>query len=178
MKRFSVLVAILSICAFSQAGIFLDVTCSNPDDTDFDATHTWAFVPEDQLVWLEETYLVVGPDSVYVDGTTDGDPILWMTKAVLNDNGHPWTAYSLTLSGNATFVSGTSDLLPLVDYSPTQLVFSGGTVGIGDTLNMSFYVDVPVSGSFSFCLTQLAITEPATLSLLGLGTLTLLRRKK
>jgi hypothetical protein len=177
MRKFIVLAALLSICAFVQAG-FIDVVCSNPDDPTFDATHTWDFVPEQQKVWLVENYVVEGPDSVYVSGETNTDPDLWMTKAVTNSNNQTWTAYSLTLGGNATFVSGSADLLPVVSYSSGQLVFSGGTVNVGQTLNMSFIVNVPTIGDFSFCLTQLAVPEPATMILLGLGSLALLGRKK
>lgn len=86
MKKLGLLVAFLNICAVTQAG-FINVVCSNPDDPDFDATHEWYFYPDEQLVTLEETYVVVGPDSVYVDSLTDTDPDLSMTKNVKNENG-------------------------------------------------------------------------------------------
>lgn len=176
MRKTILLTVILVLSASLQAG-FVNVICSNPEEPDFDATHEWGFVFATQSVWLEENYDHVGTDSVYVSGVTDTDPDLSMTKAVTNSNGNIWTAYSLTLGGNATFVSASSDLLPDVDLSDTYILFSGGTVDIGQTLNMAFVVNVPTIGDFSFCLTQLAIPEPASLSLLGLGVLSLIRRK-
>jgi hypothetical protein len=159
-----------------QAG-FLEVICSNPNEPDFDSTHNWGFDFNNQSVWLEETYDHLGTDSVYVSGKTDEDPDLTMTKAVTNSNGTVWTAYSLTLGGNATFVSASSNLFSNVSVSDSYVLFDGGSVGSGQTLEMSFVVNVPVIGDFSFCLTQLAIPEPASLTLLGLGALALYRRK-
>jgi hypothetical protein len=176
MRKITLLAALLIFSASLHAG-FVDVICSNTGDPTFAATHQWDFVFETQSVWLIESYTHTGTDSVFVDGETTEDPILSMTKAVTNENGHVWTSYSLTLGGTATFVSASSDLLPVVDLSDTYILFSGGTVNHGDTLNMAFTVNVPTTGMFSFCLTQLAIPEPASLSLLGLGALALIRRK-
>lgn len=176
MRKTILLTALFVLSASLQAG-FVSVICSNDADPDFDATHEWGFDFENQSVYLIEDYLHWGPDSVNVSGITETDPDLSMTKAVTNLNGNVWTAYSLTLGGNATFVSASSDLLPDVDLSDTYILFSGGTVEIGQTLNMAFVVNVPTIGDFSFCLTQLAIPEPASLSLLGLGALALIRRK-
>lgn len=175
MKKALVVGALLSITTLLQAG-FINVVCSFDDDPQSER-HVWGFVAEEQKVFLTESYIYTGPDSVTVSGLTDEDPDLWMTKSVTNENGHVWTGYSLTLSGNATFVNASSDLLPVVSLQPQYVLFSGGTVQVNETLNMSFTVNVPTIGNFSFCLTQLAIPEPASLSLLGLGGLTLLRRK-
>jgi hypothetical protein len=97
---------------------------------------------------------------------------------VTNLNGHVWTGYSLTIAGGGTFVSASSVKLPDVTVSPTEIIFDGGTVGVGEVLDMAFVVNVPSTGPFSFCLTQLPIPEPATLAMLGLGALGLFRRKK
>lgn len=175
MKKALLLTALFSIATILQAG-FIDVVCTFDDDPQSEH-HDWGFVAAEQKVWLVESYKYVGSDSVTVSGVTNEDPDLWMTKSVKNENGHIWTAYSLTLSGNAAFVSASSDLLPDVSLQPQYVLFSGGTVEQNETLNMSFTINVPASGNFSFCLTQLAIPEPASLALLGLGGLTLLRRK-
>lgn len=178
MRKAILLTTIFVLSAALQAG-FLEVICSNPDEPDFDSTHNWGFVFEDQLVWLEEIYDHLGTDSVYVSGKTDEDQLLTMTKAVTNSNGTVWTAYSLTLGGNATFVSAlnSNNLFSNVSVDDSYVLFDGGSVGSGQTLEMSFVVNVPVIGDFSFCLTQLAIPEPASLTLLGLGALALYRRK-
>jgi hypothetical protein len=129
MKKILLILSMLVMCAIAQAG-FTTVVCSNPT---FDANHQWGFVIGEQKVWLQETYVVVGTDSVFVDGTTNTDPDLWMTKAVKNQNGHAWTGYSLTLGGNATFVfplSTSSDLLPIVAFISNQIFFIGGTVAV------------------------------------------------
>ncbi len=177
MRKAFLLAAILCLAPVLRAG-FIDVICTFDDDPE-GLYHTWEFVPGEQKVWLEESYTHTGTDSVNVSGTTDEDPVLWMTKAVTNENGLVWTAYSLTLSGG-TFVSASSDLLPNVSISPDYdyVLFSGGTVEPGEILNMSFDVKVPIIGNFTFCLTQLAIPEPTSLLLLGLGGLGFLGRRR
>lgn len=183
MKKTILLIALLLFVVSVQAG-FVDVVCSNDADPDFDATHEWAFDYDNQLVWLIETYDHPGVDSVNVTGLTDEDPDLTMTKDVTNSNGMDWTGYILTLSdcgslpNGATFVSGSSPDFAVADVTDYQIVFSDGVVAIGEELNMAFVIHVPQVGEFGFCLNQLAVPEPATMALLGLGGLMAICRKK
>ena len=184
MRKAGLVAAILGLCVISQAGVILDSFLCTFDDDPTGENHSWSYDYANDVLTLIETYDHPGVDTVNVSGLTDTDPDLTMTKAVLNDNGSDWTAYTLTLGPfdglplNATFVSGSSDLLPIANVTPTQITFSGGTVLIGETLNMSFVVNVPTVGDFGFGLHQLAIPEPATMALLGLGSLLAIRRRK
>jgi hypothetical protein len=179
------------ISTFAQAGI-TDYECVFPND---DNIHDWTFVLDDNdtpgnasddfySLTLIETINVSGPDEVVFSGFTDDDPIIHYTKTVTNNTDFDWTGYELILSGtNVSFDYTnlpTSDVFLNVDISdPMKIVFSSpDIVYIGGTVVLDFDVLVPDSGSFQICLEQIAIPEPATLLLLGLGGVVLLRKRR
>lgn len=170
MKKACLLAAILCLTPIVEAG-FVKIEC------DF-GPQNGSIVIDGQQVQLVESYAQDTPYIVGLSGITDEDPDLGLIKTVTNDTEQTWTAYSLTLGGDAAFVSASSDLLPVASVSSNSVLFSGGTVASGETLKMSFVVNVPVIGDFKFCLTQLAIPEPASLFLLGLGGLGFLGRRR
>lgn len=193
MRKIGLFVVLLGMCAVAQAGVtplFENFQCDFPDDN---VTHSWVFTGDNNAgyaLYLSETYFAVGQDRVYMSGTTNEDPTFHIQKTVTNDNGHDWTGYSLTLgetSNNVTFdytvtptaiLQGDGTVFTVDVSDPTQLVFSGGTLAVGQTLVMDFDINVADIGNFSYCMTQLAIPEPATLTMLGLGSLALLVRRK
>lgn len=167
MKKAFLLVTLLCLAPVLQAGF--TIVC----DTQVITTN------EEGILIIEEIYDGANPYILDFSGTADDDPIVGMIKKVTNESDAAWTVYSLTLGGNATFVSASdsSDLLPVASVSPNYVRFSGGTVEPGKTLEMTFSVNViPEEGAFHFCLTQ--IPEPASLFLLGLGGLGFLGRRR
>ena len=168
MKKAFLLVTILCLAPVLQAGF--SIICETEDIS----------IDEEGILTIEEIYDGAEPYVLDFSGTADADPIVGMIKKVTNESDAAWTAYSLTLGGNATFVSASSNLLPDVSVTPENVIFSGGTVAPEETLEMTFSVNVTPDeeGMFRFCLTQLAIPEPASLLLLGLGGLGLLGRRQ
>ena len=183
MRKIGFLFALLGMCAFAQAG-FMSFTCEFPDDPDT-AFHVWntEVDPSDGLLQLNlyENYTTTGSDSVNMIASTDEDPIVKVAKFVTNANGHDWTGYTLTLNGpEGVYFTGAagSDYFSTAIVTPNLITFSDGVVAVGEEVTLLFRIEVADAGNFDWCVTQQAIPEPATLVTLGLGALSLLRRKK
>jgi hypothetical protein len=135
---------------------------------------------------------VTGPDpALTCFGDMNSDPTLMIDEDALNSSGVAWTAWLLELdpNGSATFLVNATHI-PSSDYfnsyslidSKTLKFLAPNSVPNGDTVNLGFFIKVPYTGPgiepFSFTLTQTPIPEPATMSLLGLGALALIRRNR
>lgn len=207
MKRIVVVAAGLVLAFFSiaQAG-FVSFDCSFPDDPT-QAIHNWTFTGYDSgggvvavadknntspnglgnassySLVLAENISKLGYDQVSGSGVTDSDPIFHIQKTVTNSGTVAWTSYELMLNptGNATFVIGGNNHATIYNntsVSTYDLIFSSpNAVQPGQTVVLDFDIAVPLIGPFNFCLTQNPIPEPATICMLGLGALGLLRKR-
>ena len=195
MKKFAVVLMLIGVVTLfsttAEAGFVNPVenpsaapfTCEFPSPVN---QHDWAFDYSGPTLTLNESIRAASSDLVLMSGETDSDPIFTVYKTIENTSGIAWTSYILTLSGGggATFVQGSASAkngkLQTVNYiHPAAIKFSGpNPVNNGELLTLWFDINVPTSGLFNFTLSQEPVPEPATLALLGLGSLGLFSRRR
>jgi hypothetical protein len=138
------------------------------------------------------------PAHIGGDFTTDTptDPTVWIVENVDNQTGFTWTDYHIAIGMNKNFSIAGVVAPPDWTYTITAPAagrqmpnnppgtlgtvgyinyFAGTPIAVGDS--GSFGAVVSFLGSVAFSTEQVPTPEPATLSILGLGAMALLRKR-
>ena len=172
----------------AQAGLVdSSLDCNFPGDP-YMYRHEWSVNYGLAELTIVQTFDELGPDVAELSGETDSDLTSFtVIGRATNSTATTWTGYTLTLYdlvSKATFVNGSagavgSKLQTVAYLDSTTIEFSGDDPVLdGHLLQFQFDILVPTAGAFELTLTQNPIPEPATIALLGLGSLALLRRRK
>jgi hypothetical protein len=139
------------------------------------------WLDSDSTLQLLETWGTMGSVTSSTIGEADVDPIIHISKQINNNSGFTWTDYHIQISGQGSVYipgSATSDRFSTIAENGNNIdFFSPLTVPVNDSVTLGFDIQV-ASGIFSFSISQMPTPEPATICLLGLGALTMIRRRR
>jgi hypothetical protein len=203
-KGFAILFSVLLLLATTTANASITgVTCVDDHDTAITMdSYQWGPAEGGEYYLTMNCTQFWGPGHVSGDITAPDDPTLRITQYITNDTTFEWTDYHITIGMNKTFsfvsgglvmpdgwtanIIGPTDGLPLPGDTPhgtgwvATINYVMGPEGSPIALDAEgmFGFKVLFAGSVEYCTAQVPTPEPATIGLLGLGAMALLRRRK
>jgi len=142
-------------------------------------------------------YLYPGHIDGLFDTDTEEDPTVWIIESIKNETDFDWTDYHIDIGMTKDFqiigviapadwtwvITAPAPDLPLPSHTNPGTgwvgsvdMYAGTPVDIGSTGN--FGLVVSFVGDVAFCTEQVPTPEPATLGLLAIGGLAMLRRRR
>lgn len=184
MKKIVLLVAFLCVCVFSQAGVI---------SVGLDYVSTAYDVESGELSMSNEGLVVILVNDDDTQDYLDGADFEMTTSRVSGFN-FAGGVFELTNADASTvYISGTVESV-VFDYSDSTGTLSGSgqatvlvenlegnLLGPAEIVTVTFYLDDVVDFESDFegkTKINVLIPEPATLAILGLGSLMMIRRKK
>ncbi|HVT83441.1 MAG TPA: PEP-CTERM sorting domain-containing protein [Phycisphaerae bacterium] len=191
--------ALLAAAGTARAGIVSgSLTTDLPSDQ---GCYAWANVGADGNGVVSLTAPADVAASYSISGMLDGfDPNLTVIQSITNNTGLPWDSYTLTVNPAPGFTVSNivvfpplsqPNYLPNVQSGPivaggtavagNSIIYSGGLVQPGQTFQAYFTFDITeTSGQFNYTVLNSphSTPEPASLAVLGIGAVALLRRKR
>jgi hypothetical protein len=191
-KAITFVLAVLFTASVAQADITSIDMANDGDgainclaDTSFTGSEGTVDVTGDQF-W--------GPGHMIGTITSDTalDPTLLMLNQIDNETGFAWTGYDVNIKMSSTFLISNVSVSNPADWTftitqPTlqgseyigTISYVGGTaVQPLGTFDFGYAISFDGATSYQFCQEMVPVPEPVTMSLLGLGGLVMLRRRK
>lgn len=185
MRTTLVTVFVLTLASSSFAGI-VDWSAAWVENSALDMENSgWTWHPEPQFWDITEHYIASDPHNVAMTagGTAvdDRNLVISISKDIFNDSSFEWDEFVIVVSGSAgvSYVPGSasSDTFgTITENGGTVNFFAPDSVAMGEWVNISFDVEVPV-GDFTLDISQTPIPEPTTGMMLLAAAGLLLRRR-
>ena len=201
MKACLILAAVLAATASLQADI-IDWGCDDDGDGAIVINDALTdLIPNGGDYTLDLTgaqYWGPGHLNGFFESDTSTDPIVWLVETVENETTFDWTDYHIDIGMNQDFditgvITPVGWTTVVTDPVPGQSLPAGAGIGyvgavdyyyggsgtevvIGDSGD--FGLKVEFVGTVEFCTSQYPTPEPASLTMLALGALAVIRRRR